>query len=70
MAPVGVVSVSSASTSSWNRYVPATVHEKVDYHVLAEVMPILECDLNGASDVCKKSGEYKKLRKMVVLPSG
>ena len=54
---MGVVSVRLASTSSWNRYVPATVHEKVDYHVLAEVMPILECDINSASNVCKKSGE-------------
>ena len=45
---------------------PAAVHEKVDYHVLAEVMPILECDLNSARDVCEKSDEQKKLRKMVV----
>ena len=50
-----LVSVCSVgSTISCRRDVPTAVHEKVDYHILAEVLPILECNVNSASDVCRE----------------
>ena len=33
--------------------VPATIYKKVDNYILAEVMPILECDFDSPFNVCQ-----------------
>ena len=33
--------------------VPATIYKKVDNYILAEVLPILECDFDSPFNVCQ-----------------
>ena len=33
--------------------VPATIHQKVNDYILAEMLSILECDFNSSFDVCQ-----------------
>jgi len=39
------------SEPNYKKNVPATIYQKVDNDVLAEVMPILECDIHSPFDV-------------------
>jgi hypothetical protein len=32
---------------------PATIYKKVDNYILAEVMPVLECDFDSPFNVCQ-----------------
>ena len=51
MAPIENDFTSRFPDRIMKKNVPATIYQKVDNDVLAEVMPILECDIHSPFDV-------------------